>query len=138
LGASFIFGGYKATLAALAEMVKHGGWIVSGEPYWRQEPPSAYLERIACKRDTFGTHLQNVEAGEKAGLYLAYTLVSNENEFDNYEGLQWYATDNYRRAHPADPDVSELVAKVEEYKEAYLRWGRGTLGWAIYVFRVPG
>src|SRR5262245_62004356 len=138
LGASFIFGGYKGTLAALAKMVKPGGWIVSGEPYWRQEPPSAYLERIACERETFGTHFKNVQAGEEAGLHFAYTLVSNENEFDRYDGLQWYATDSYRRTHPADPEVPELVAKVETYKEAYLRWGRDTLGWAMYLFRVPG
>jgi SAM-dependent methyltransferase len=135
-GASFVFGGYKATLNALTEMVKPGGWVISGEPYWREDPPSDYLKAIGCERGTFGTHLENVKAGEKVGLHLIYTLVSTQDDFDRYEGLQWYATDNYHRAHPNDPDVVQLIDQVAKEKEAYLRWGRDVLGWAIYVFKL--
>jgi hypothetical protein len=66
---------------------------------------------------------------------LVHTIVSSKDDWDRYEGLQWYATTEYARTHPDDPDVAEVVERVSNAKAAYLRWGRDTLGWAIYVFR---
>lgn len=34
-----------------------------------------------------------------------------------------------------DPDVPDLQQQVAEQKLAYLRWGRETLGWALYLFQ---
>jgi SAM-dependent methyltransferase len=135
LGASFIFGGYERTLRALASMVEAGGWVVSGEPYWREEPEQDYLHVIECHKEMFGTHFENIRTGENLGLDLVYTLVSSQDDFDRYEGLQWYATDTHKRANPDDPDLPELVAEVTRHRDAYFRWGRDVLGWAIYVFR---
>ena len=135
IGASWIYGGHRGTLAALKGMVAPGSWIVVGEPYWRQEPTRAYLEAIEEERDTFGTHYENVKVGEEHGLALAYTLVSNQDDWDQYEGLQWYATGEWANAHPEDPDVAEVLKRVRENRKAYLRWGREMLGWAIYVFK---
>ena len=135
IGASWVFGGHGATLAALSGMVEPGGWIVVGEPYWRQEPSEGYLEASGVARDDFGTHSGNVEAGELRGLDLVHTFASNRDDWDQYEGLQWYAAAEYARSHPDDPDLRELLERVARAKTAYLRWGRDTLGWAIYVFR---
>jgi hypothetical protein len=41
----------------------------------------------------------------------------------------------YARTHPNDPDVAEVAERVNKAKAAYLRWGRDTIGWAIYMFR---
>jgi hypothetical protein len=69
-------------------------------------------------------------------LDLVYTIVSNQDDWDRYEGLQWYATDEYARNHPDDSDLAELVERVDKERAAYLRWGRDMLGWAIYMFRL--
>ena len=135
IGASWIFGGHGGTLDALVSMVEPGGWVIAGEPYWLQEPCEDYLEASGDDPEGFGTHASNVEAGERSGLDLVHTLVSNADDWDRYEGLQWYATSEYARTHPDDPDLHELVERVEKAKAVYLRWGRETLGWAIYVFR---
>ena len=116
-------------------MVAPGGWVVTGEPYWLQEPCEEYLKVLGLPKEAFGTHLGNVEAGEERGLDLVHTLVSNCDDWDRYEGLQWSALVEYARSHPEDPDLPEIVRRVGEEKAAYLRWGRDTLGWAIYVFR---
>ena len=84
---------------------------------------------------SFGSHVENAEAGERRGLDLVHTLVSSKDDWDRYEGLQWYATAKYASTHPDDPDLPELVERVAKDKAVYLRWGRDTLGWAIYVFR---
>jgi SAM-dependent methyltransferase len=137
VGASWIFGGHADTLRALAGMVRPGGWVVVGEPFWRQEPSAEYLEALQCAREDFGSHYSNAQAGEALGLELAHTLVSSKDDWDRYEGLQWFSTAEYARAHPADHDVTELLERVRGEREAYLRWGRDTLGWAIYLFRAP-
>jgi SAM-dependent methyltransferase len=137
LGASWIYGGHAGTLDALTHMVAPGGWVVTGEPYWLQEPREEHLKVLGLPQDAFGTHIGNVEAGEKRGLDLVHTLVSNSDDWDRYQGLQWYASVEYARSHPDDPDLPDIVRRVGDEKAAYLRWGRDTIGWAIYVFRCP-
>lgn len=136
IGSSWIFGGHEGTLDALVDLVAPGGWI-DGEPYWLQEPSEDYLRASGDERGVFSTHVGNVEAGERRGLSLVHTFVSDKDEWDRYQGLQWYAADQYARAHPEDPDLPELLERVAKEKQVYLRWGRDTLGWAIYVFRRP-
>lgn len=137
IGASWIFDGHQGTLEALSRMVAPGGWVVVGEPYWLQTPPQAYLDAIGWQAGDYATHYENMQIGETLGLKLAYTIVSSHDDWDRYEGLQWYAAENYARANPQDPDVPELLRDVQQNKEAYLKWGRNTLGWAIYAFRTP-
>ncbi len=135
IGASWIYGGHRGTIKALKEMAARGSWIVVGEPYWRQEPPAEYLEALGEELGNYGTHYENVEVGQEFGLEMVYTLVSNQDDWDMYEGLQWYAAQEWASEHPDDPDLEEVLKRVRANKEAYLRWGREALGWAIYVFR---
>jgi SAM-dependent methyltransferase len=136
LGGSWIYGGHAGTLDALKRFVAPGGFVITGEPYWLQEPCEEYLKVLGLPKQAFGTHLGNVKVGEERGLDLVHTLVSNVDDWDRYEGLQWSATVEYARSHSEDTDLPEIVRRVGEEKAAYLRWGRDTLGWAIYVFRL--
>ena len=138
IGASWIYGGHKETLKTLKEMAAPGGWVVVGEPYWRQEPDPAYLEAIGEQRSSFGTHYENTAAGLDLGLELVYTLVSSQDDWDRYEGLQWYAATEWAERHPHDPDAGELLQRVRVNRASYLQWGRDTLGWSIYVFKKAG
>lgn len=135
IGASWVYGGYRATLGALADMAAPEGWVVVGEPYWRQAPAEAYLQATGEEQSAYGTHAENGEAGQRLGLELAYTLVSSPDDWDRYEGLRWYAAEQWASAHPQDPDVEEVLQRVRRNKAAYLRWGRDAMGWAIYLLR---
>ncbi len=135
IGAGWVFGGHAETLDALSGMVSPGGWVIVGEPYWLQQPSAEYLAASGVGRSDFGTHWGNAEAGELRGLELVHTFVSSRDDWDKYEGLQWHATAEYARCNPEDPDLPELVERVAKGKTVYLRWGRDTVGWAIYVFR---
>jgi SAM-dependent methyltransferase len=135
IGASWIYGGHAGTLDALTHMVAPGGWVVTGEPYWLQEPCEEYLKVLGLPKDAFGTHISNVETGERRGLDLVHTLVSSGDDWDRYEGLQWSASFEYACSNPDDPDLPEILQRVGDQKAAYLRWGRDAVGWAIYVFR---
>ncbi len=135
IGASWIYGGHKETLKALKEMAAPGSWVVVGEPYWRQEPAEEYLAAIGEERSSFGMHYENAEAGQALGLELVYTLVSSPDDWDRYEGLQWYAAREWAEDHPDDPDVGEVLKRIKENRANHLRWGRDTIGWSIYVFK---
>ncbi len=135
IGASWIYGGHKETLKALKEMATPKGWVVVGEPFWLQEPALEYLEIIGAERSIFGRHYENAQAGLDLGLELVYTLASSADDWDRYEGLQWYAATEWASGHPDDPDVGEVLKRVRENRANYLRWGRETIGWSIYVFK---
>ncbi len=135
IGASWIYGGHRETLTALNEMAAPGGWVIVGEPFWQQEPTAKYLEAIGEKRSSYGTHYENMKVGQELGLNLVYTLVSNQDDWDRYEGLQWNTANEWANKNPGDADVKEVLKRVHENRDNYLRWGRETFGWSIYIFK---
>jgi len=50
IGASWIWKGFEGTLSALRSLAREGGLIVSGEPYWREEPDDPDLEELRDRR----------------------------------------------------------------------------------------
>lgn len=139
LGASWTFGGHRGTVQALQRFVRPGGLVLVGEPYWRKEPDPAYLATGGgFTAESFATHAGNVAIGEALGLTPLYTIVSSDDDWDRYEGLQWRAAERYAAAHPDDPDRGEIVRRQRAARDRYLRWERDTLGWAVYLFRADG
>jgi SAM-dependent methyltransferase len=138
IGASWTFGGHRGTLQALARVVRPGGLVAAGEPFWRTTPDPEYLAASGLTAGDFATHAGNVAAGVEEGLVPLYTLVSNDDDWDRYEALHWRAAERYAVEHPDDPDAEEILRLQHVARDAYLRWGRDTLGWAIYLFRSDG
>ncbi len=135
LGASWIWQGHKGTLRALARWARPGGYVLVGEPYWLRDPEADYLQADDLKREDFGTHFENVQTGAALGLTPVYTAVSSLDDWDHYEALQWYAAERWLRENPDEPDRAEIVERPTKGRDTYLRWGRDTLGWALYLFR---
>ncbi len=135
IGATWIYGGYRNTVRALGGMTRSSAFVMVGEPFWRTNPPREYLQSEGLSVDSFGTHHGNATTGESEGLRLVYTVVSSQEDWDRSEGLHWSTAAEYALAHPEDTDLEELLARDSKERESYLRWGRDTLGWAIYLFR---
>jgi len=138
IGASWVYQGHRGSLRALKAMTRPGGLVLVGEPFWLREPEEAFLVAENHTRDMFGTHYENVLVGEEEGLVPLFTMVSNQDDWDGYEALQWHTTEKYARENPDDPDLSEIMLRVAHNRTSYLRWGRDTLGWALYLFRKEG
>jgi len=137
IGASWVFDGHRGTLRALKDMTVAGGLVLVGEPFWLKEPDDEYLAAEGHTRELCGSHHGNVAIGEEEGLIPLYTGVSNHDDWDRCETLQWYAAAEHAAANPDDPDLPELLARVAASRDSYLKWGRDTLGWALYLFRKP-
>lgn len=138
LGATWIWQGHRGTLDALKGFAKPRGVVVVGEPYWKSEPPDAYLEAEGLRRDEVHELDQCRQSALDLGMELIWMKASTLSEWDDYEMRQCVAVDAFASAHPDDPDLGELRAKRRHHDEAYFRWGRDHLGWAIWAFRVPG
>jgi len=137
IGASWVFQNHRGTLEALAKMTRPGGLVLTGEPFWRNDPDPEYLKVTGADPNMCGSHAGNAADGVNAGLDLLYTTASSQDDWDHYEGLQWQAAERYAADHPDDPDVKALLGSIRRSRDAYLRWGRNCLGWAMYLFRKP-
>lgn len=135
LGASFIWGGLEATVAALTAAVKPGGFVAVGEPYWRTWPlpPDLQLD----DREGFTTLAETAVRFEACGLTLVSVIASSQDDWDGYETLHWLALEEWLRANPGDPQADEFRERGARLKQRYLRWERELLGWAIFVGRLP-
>jgi SAM-dependent methyltransferase len=54
IGASWVYQGHKRTLEALKKMVRPGGLVLAGEPFWKIPPEPEYLE-LTEQEATIGT-----------------------------------------------------------------------------------
>jgi SAM-dependent methyltransferase len=135
IGASWIYGGYRGTIVTLRKMIKLGGLIVVGQPFWVNEPSKEYLNKVKIKKEDFNTHQNNVKKGEEEGLTCIYTLVSNCDDWDHYESLKWWNVNSYVRDNPNDDDIQELLERTKLEKDIYLQWERELLGWGLYIFQ---
>jgi hypothetical protein len=136
IGASWVWGGYQPTLKALVSATGPGGLVAVGEPFCAQVPSAEYLAAEPELAPTLVSHAENVRCAREAGLDLLYAVVSNQDDWDRYEHLQTRAAELYAVEHPEDPDVPALLERRRREDDLYLTWGRDTLNWAIYVFRV--
>lgn len=136
IGATHAYGGYRPSLRALAHATQPGGQVLIGEGYWHRPPAAEYLAVLGATVDEFTDHAGNVAAGCQEGLTPLYSRTSSDDEWDHYEGLYARAMERHLDCHPDDPDHGEMRDKIRSWRDAYLRWGRETLGFGFYLFRV--
>ena len=85
--------------------------------------------------DMFGPIVGNLAMAHEEGLTPLYVQPRRQEDWDRYQFLQLRAAERYAASHPEDPDVPELLERTHRENDEYLRWGRDTVGWGIYLFR---
>ena len=135
LGATHAFGGLTKTLDALRTRTEIHGRIVVGEGFWKQTPSAEYLEVLEGTQDEFGDHLGNVRTGVGWGLKLVDAWTSTLGEWEDFEDAYSEGIESYALENPGDPSVPDMLRRIRRWRQGYLRWGRETLGFGVYVFR---
>ena len=54
------------------------------------------------------------------------------------DGKYSRSIERYAGEQPDDPDVPEMLKRSRRWRDSYLRWGRDTLGFGVYLFHRPG
>jgi SAM-dependent methyltransferase len=129
LGAAFVWGTIAEAAAALAPVVRPGGYVGVGEPYWRQLPLPDGIDP-----EGFVSLPETVERLERAGLALTAIVAASEDDWDRYESLHWRAIEEWLAEHPGE---GEIRTRHEQRRADHLRYRRALLGWAILVGRKP-
>ncbi|MCB9897598.1 MAG: class I SAM-dependent methyltransferase [Planctomycetes bacterium] len=127
-----------AACAALGALLRPGGLLLLGEGFWRRTPDPEYLAATGMHADELRAHAENVAVGEAAGLVPLAAVTSSEQAFDLFESAFWTEAETALARAPDDPAARARAEHVRRWRDAYLRWGRVTMGFALYVFRAPG
>jgi len=138
LGGGGIAGGMAGICSQLKTWTRGGGYVLIGEGYWRQKPSPEYLAQLGGPASQYFDHRGNVQAGVEAGLIPMHAATASLDEWDEYEWKYCRSIERYAREQPDDPDVPAMLERIRRWRDAYLRWGRDTLGFAIYLFHRPG
>ena len=137
IGASHAYGTYQKTLSELTKRVKPGGQILVGEGFWKKTPDPAYLELLGAEPDEMNDHAGNARAGQAEGLTYLCSSVTNEDEWDEFEGLYNHAIERFADANSHDEDAPAFRDYIRNWHNGYLNHGRDTLGFALYLFQKP-
>jgi SAM-dependent methyltransferase len=134
LGAGGIPGGFGGVCGRLARWTRPDGYILIGDGYWAKAPAVEYLAHLEAAPEEFHDHRGNVQAGIEAGLVPLHAVVASADEWDEYEWKYSRSIERYALEQPGDPDVPTMLERIRRWRDAYLRWGRDTLGFGIYLF----
>jgi SAM-dependent methyltransferase len=137
LGGGGIAGGFAGICATLARWTRHGGHVLIGDGYWAKPPATEYLAHLDSGEGEFRDHRGNVQAGMDAGLIALHASVASADEWDEYEWKYARSVERYAIERPDDPDVPAMLERIRRWRDGYLRWGRDTLGFGLYLFRRP-
>jgi SAM-dependent methyltransferase len=141
MGATHAFASGEAAfpraLETLSGLLRTGGQLLVGEGYWKQPPASDYLRFLGDPAGIYRDHAGNVALAEQSGLVPLYAAVSSDDEWDDFEWSHRRAVEQLSIARPGDPAVAEKLVRSREWRDAYLRWGRVTMGFGFYLFLKP-
>lgn len=137
LGGGGIAGGFAGICGRLAQCTRPGGYVLIGDGFWVKAPAAEYVAHLGAVADEFLDHRGNVQAGIDAGLIPLHAVVASADEWDEYEWKYSRSIERYALEQPADPDVAPMLERIRRWRDAYLRWGRDTLGFGMYLFHRP-
>jgi SAM-dependent methyltransferase len=141
VGSSHAFGeadaAYPETIRGLSRFVRPGGFLLIGEGYWKQPPAAEYLKLLGEPTGIYRDHAGNIALAEKMGLSALHAAVSNDDEWDDFEWRHQRKIQRWARENPDDPNCAEQLKQCVAWRDGYLRWGRSTMGFGLYLFQLP-
>lgn len=139
IGSVQAFDTFDNALNELGKRVRERGLIVMGDVFWRATPSPDYRERLGDgfpEDSVTFSHLARL--GAKHGLVNLYATSSTVDEWDDFEGGFSARILGEVLATPdgGEERESQLVEALQ-WREGYLRWGRSTMGFGLFVYQKP-
>jgi SAM-dependent methyltransferase len=134
-GASQAIGTRQEAMETLAKLLPSGGRLLFGDGYWRESPCDDYLSFLGCDKSEMSSFEEMRQSGEPLGLECIGSHESTLADWDSYENSYHHSVISWCEAHPGDGDEPAFRSRITSWRDAYLRWGRETLGFGICLFQ---
>ena len=128
LGAMFMAENFDAMLSTMSTVVRPGGWLWVGEPFWSTEPPgstTASTQDLMWLLDRF----------ETAGLDLVEMVIASTDDWDRYTASRWLTTGRWLATHPDSPEAADVRERRSRRRREYLASERGRFQWGVFVLQ---
>ncbi|MBQ4837820.1 SAM-dependent methyltransferase [Pseudoalteromonas luteoviolacea] len=133
-GASHAYGNLSCALGTMARFLKPNGRMLLGECFWIQRPDTAYLNFLGVPENFYLSHFTTVKVAQAHGFQALYATTSSVEEWDNFEWGRVMQAQAALKDCPNDADIQAKIEQLNTWMDAYLRWGRETLGYGFYLF----
>lgn len=133
LGATWIGGGLVGTIDLMRPLLRHGGLLLVGEPYWREDPPARVLSALGHGGDDFTSLVGTLDRFESAGTELVEMVLADGDSWDRYATAQWWTISEWLRSNASHPDAEAMRDFLGNNRRSYLAYGRRYLGWGVFV-----
>ncbi len=139
MGATHAFGlgsdAYRNAILQMISLVVPGGLLRVADGYMKQSATPEYRKLLGDTIPDEMTHASNAATGKELGLIPVAAWASSDDEWDEFEWTYQRVVERKAVDKPLDEGAIEKLTRRPEWMDAYLRWGRDTLGYGIYLFK---
>ena len=135
VGATWIGGGVAGTIKLLTQNLRAGGFILIGEPYWRQLPPTEEVAK-GCRADAiadFQTLPELIASFGELNYDVVEMVLANQDGWDQYIAARWLTMRRWLDTNPDDELAQEVRTMLNEEPEYHTRYTREYLGWGVFA-----
>jgi SAM-dependent methyltransferase len=122
-------------MAAVGQALRPGGWLLWGDLVWLSEP-SVPLRQIVEMSGLYTDHDGWQAAAHAAGLEVVRAELSDQATWDAYVDRMLSAVSDWLTHHPDHADAAAVAARANQMR-MMLDFGRGVMGFGLYLLRKP-
>lgn len=128
-------GAYRNAIGRMIPWVVPGGLLLVAEGYMKQPATPEYRNFLGDTMPDEMTHAANIATGKRLDLIPMAAWTSSEDEWDDFEWSYQRLVERNADEKPDDRDFDAKLKSRLEWMDAYLKWGRYTLGYGVYLFK---
>ncbi len=130
-------GAYRNAVRQMMSVVAPGGLVLVADGYLKRPATPEYRKILGDSLPDEMTHAANVATGTDLGLIPLAAWTSNEDEWDDFEWTYQRIVQRNAEGRPDDERAKARLVQRRQWMQAYLQWGRETLGFGVYLFQRP-
>ncbi|MCE9635299.1 MAG: class I SAM-dependent methyltransferase [Planctomycetes bacterium] len=133
IGATHACGGFAGTLDAARLLLKPGGRAIIGDCHWLRDPIPDYLTVLDTTKEAVSTLDALRDLSEAGGFVVKGVCDATRNHRDSYENAWLANVEKHFGSRHYEESGPEYIAHARRWHEAYVNWGRTTLGFAVLM-----
>ena len=125
----------EAALTFLRSRLKPGGWLLWGDLVWLSEPPGP-LRQLVEATNLYADDVGWRAAADRAGFEVVETRISSQEVFNAYARDSVGAVRDWLTDNPDAPEAPQVAFNADRV-QAFFDFGRGVMGFGLYLMRNP-